>query len=58
MKCYIVFNLISLGFRPRKDCEVICRPPTIVGDQLRRGGKYAGLNPLFRAPYKVMIQVQ
>ena len=23
-----------------------CRPPTIVGDQLRRGGKCAGLNPV------------
>ena len=27
-------------------CKIICRPPTIVGDQLRREGKCAGLNPL------------
>ena len=36
------------GFRPEKSCKIICRPPTIVGDQLRRGGKCAGLNPLPR----------
>ena len=38
--------MTSLGFRPNKGCKIICRPPTIVGDQLRRGGKCAGLNPL------------
>ena len=32
--------------RPKNSCKIFCRPPTIVGDQLRRGGKCAGLNPL------------
>ena len=41
--------MVILGFRPKKSCKIICRPPTIVGDQLRRGGKCAGLNPLSRA---------
>ena len=45
---YTVFNMVILGFRPKKGCKIICRPPTIVGDQLRRGGKCAGLNPLPR----------
>ena len=40
--------MVILGFRPKKGCKIICRPPTIVGDQLRRGGKCAGLNPLSR----------
>ena len=42
----IRFNMISFGFIPKKGCKIICRPPTIVGDQLRRGGKCVGLNPL------------
>ena len=44
---YIITQLMQLGFRLKEGCEIICRPPTIVGDQLRRGGKCAGLNLLF-----------
>ena len=36
----------------------ICRSPTIVRDQLRRGGKCAGLNSLRCMPNKDMYETQ
>ena len=40
--------MVILGIQAKEGCKIICRPPTIVGDQLRRGGKCVGLNPLSR----------